>query len=299
MKKLIINLFLLFFATQCTAAPAMYSVDYKLLICLHPLMAMYDPVYGQFLRSDINFTDLKAYESVSKQIVKNSQKAMEQTEEIDKKLTALIVELEKLRMTPREWENPQSAKTQKALSLNQQIENLNAKKDAIWENVMSPKYISKKQSDVIINQVLNEIDSQLINLSKELGGALIIDSDYQAIQLQPKSITDLKVAGGTPMSIRLYQDVLNFEMPEILPMYSDIPENVAAYKKMVMEGLESDIAKVISKSPLYGAIPGLRGRMVLVGSRDFDLTNKVLERIFKSHRVKPDIANKILQQISQ
>lgn len=300
MKKIIFTIILsLFSITHAISAPAMYSVDYKLLICLHPLMANYDPVYGQHLRSDIDLNDLGIQQSIAQQTLKNSMKASEKQKALNEELEKLNAELEKLHMTPADWENSNNSKTQKANSLIKKIYDMQIKIEKVWDDVMNPMYLSKPQSDKITETVLNDIDNQLAILSKELGGALIIDSDYQAVQLAPKSISELRMVGGTGTSIRLYQTLLNTEPPDILPMYKDNPANIATYKKMQEDEMNANIAAVISKSPLYGAVPGLRGRLVLISGKDFDLTTKVLERIFKLHRVKPDIANRILQQIRQ
>ena len=298
MKKIYLLLLLLSCVIPSYSAPAMYSVDYKLCIALHPLMGNYDIVLGRHLRNDVNFDNFATEKAVDAKIQELSVKAEEQSSQIRSQLYKMETELATLE-GKADLSNASYAK--KINSLKQQIASLEAKNQQIWDDTLNPRYYTREQSNQIVANVLKEIDSIIQDFSRKLGGAIIIDSDYQAIQSIPKRITEVRSAGTSPLAVKIYQSVLNasprIDVEKAFEHSPDLAMYRASYNRFYDEDLDKNIIAQISRSPLYGATPGISGRLVLVGSKDFDLTLQVIEKILQKHRVKQDTINRILAQI--
>lgn len=315
--KKIVLLSLLMIACQsaCLAAlPSMYFVDYKLLITLHPKMGNYDMVLERHLRPDVNFTDMERLNAVNEQIASLSMSAHQRVDKLLLELDRVNLELSKLdeRMAGQVAEfdsqkkqfqgdntrKSQSAKVTQLLATRRELDNQIVK---IWDEVMNPLYLSRAQSQQIVESVLEEIDLMLAGLSRQLGGAMIVDSDFQAAQLMPEKITSAPVVGADPLSIRLYQSLLQSnlvgDVPDIYKKNPELAQYASSMRRDIEQAFDRNIAMQISKSPLFGRAAGLRGRLVLAGAQNNDLTRQVLENIFKKYAVRADIATRILSQI--
>lgn len=296
------------------AAPAMYSVDYKLLIALHPKMANYDMVIERHLRSDVNFADMNQLNALNMRIASLSIAAYQKTEKLLRDKDRVELELARLdnRMTGKiadfdhekmqfQGENTRKSQLLKISQLKAQLSEIDNQTVKIWDEVMNPLYLSRAQSKQVVESVLSEIDLMLEGMSRQMGGALIIDSDFQAIQFAPERITAAPVVGADPLSIRLYQSLLNSDLVGNVPdVYKNDPElarYASAMRKDIEDSFDKNMAKQISKSPLLGKTAGIQGRLVLAGAQGFDLTRQAVENMFKKHGIRADIASRILALI--
>lgn len=296
------------------AAPAMYSVDYKLLVALHPQMANYDMVIERHLRPDVNFADMDRLNAINMQIASLSMQAYQRAEKLMQDLDRVNLDLARMddRMLGKvvefdtekqqfQGDNTRRSQAQKLAQLQAQRSEIENQIVKVWDEVMNPLYLSRAQSKQIVESVLSEIDLMLEGMSRQLGGALIIDSDYQAVQLAPEKITAAPVVGADPLSIRLYQSLLNSDLvgdvPDVYKRDPELSRYASAMRKDIEDSFDRNIAMQISKSPLFGKATGVRGRMVLAGGQDFDLTRQAVENIFKKHGVRADIASRILALI--
>ena len=292
----------------------MYSVDYKLLIALHPRMANYDMVLERHLRSDIDFANMEKVDLINEQIASLSIEANRKAEKlmqdldrlniaisrIDNAITGNLIEFDEERQQFQGDNTRQSQMAKKSqLEVQQrEIENQIVK---IWDEVLNPLYLSKAQSSQIVETALNEIDALLESFSKQLGGAIIIDSDYQAIQFAPDKMSTAPVVGATPLSIRLYQSLLNSDLlgnvPEPYRKDPELARYASGMRRDIEASFDQNIATQISKSPLFAKTTGIRGRMILAGGNNMDLTRQVIESLFKKYAVRAEIASRILSQI--
>lgn len=296
------------------ATPAMYSVDYKLLVALHPQMANYDMVIERHLRPDVNFADMDRLNAINMQIASLSMQAYQRAEKLMQDLDRVNLDLARMddRMLGKvvefdtekqqfQGDNTRRSQAQKLAQLQAQRSEIENQIVKVWDEVMNPLYLSRAQSKQIVESVLSEIDLMLEGMSRQLGGALIIDSDYQAVQLAPEKITAAPVVGADPLSIRLYQSLLNSDLvgdvPDVYKRDPELSRYASAMRKDIEDSFDRNIAMQISKSPLFGKATGVRGRMVLAGGQDFDLTRQAVENIFKKHGVRADIASRILALI--
>lgn len=304
---------LTFSCTPSICAPAMYSVDYKLVIALHPQMGNYDMVIGRHLRNDIDFSDYNVKARVNEEIAKLTKAAQKKSDDIMQKMFELenkISQMEESYSQPTDYmpdmkrfagDNTRKTREKRIEGMKAELKKLNEENIKIWDDVMNPMYYTREQSNRIVTGVLNEIDLILNDISIKRGGALIIDSDYQAIQTAPTKIGSVPAIGGDPLSIRLYQSLISANViPELPGVYKTDPE-LAQYasfaRKDMEESFDKNISTQISKSPLFSAVPGVRGRLVLVGNTDFDLTLEVVEKIFIKHGIRNDVATRILNLI--
>jgi len=295
------------------SAPAMYSVDYKLIIALHPQMGNYDMVMGRHLRNDIDFSDYNVKARVNAEIAKLSIVAQKKSDVLMSKILKLenkIAQMEDSYSKPTDYipttkdfagDNTRKSRNRRIENMKSELKKLNEENIKIWDDVMNPMYYTREQSNNITNRVLNEIDLVLNDISNQKGGALIIDSDYQAIQTAPTKIGGVPAIGADPLSIKLYQSLISANVvPELPGVYKTDPE-LAQYasfaRKDLEESFDKNVSTQISKSPLFANVPGVRGRLVLVGSSDFDLTLEVVEKIFIKHGIRNDVATRILNQI--
>lgn len=301
-------------AAVCLAVPPMYFVDYKLLMALHPKMSNYDMVMERHLRSDINFADAEKLNAVNMQIASLSMLAHQRVEKLTQDMDRVNLELAKVdsgmlgRIADFDTEKgqfqgdntrrSQSAKIAQLQAQRQEIEN---QIDKIWDEVMNPLYLSRSQSRQLVESVLNEIDLMLEGMSRQLGGAIIMDSDYQATQLVSEKNTAAPTVGADPLSIRLYQSLLNSNLVGDVPdVYKRDPELVpyaSAMRRDIEQSFDRNISMQISKSPLLGRALGVRGRLVLVGGQNLDLTRQAVDNIFKKYGIRADIAGRILALI--
>lgn len=316
MKRILLAFFcLLSFALNAQGThPGLYTVDYKLLLALHPKMGNYDMVLERHLRSDINFADMEKLNAINLQVASMSIEANRRVEKLTRELDKIAVELSRIenRMSGNilefddEKKQFQGDNTRRSQMI--KITQLQAKKREIdnqivkiWDDVMNPLYLTRTQSKQIVESVINEVDLLLENFSRQLGGAIILDSDYQSVQFAPERITSSPAVGASPLSVRLYQSLLNSDLVGNVPdLYKSDPE-LARYASGMRRDIEAafdrNIATQISKSPLFSKVPEIRGRLVLAGAQNLDLTKRVLEAVFQKHAVKADIAGRILSQI--
>lgn len=316
MKRVLLAFFcLISFSLYAQGAhPGLYTVDYKLLLALHPKMANYDMVLERHLRSDINFADMERLNAINLQVASMSIEANRRVEKLTREIDKIAIELSRIenRMSGNilefddEKKQFQGDNTRRSQMI--KITQLQAKKREIdnqiikiWDDVMNPLYLTRTQSKQIVEGVINEVDLLLENFSRQLGGAIILDSDYQSVQFAPERITSSPAVGASPLSVRLYQSLLNSDLVGNVPdLYKSDPE-LARYASGMRRDIEAafdrNIATQISKSPLFSKVPEIRGRLVLAGAQNLDLTRRVLEAVFQKHAVKADIASRILSQI--
>lgn len=316
MKKGLLIIMFLVAATAYAQSgnSGLYTVDYKLLLALHPKMASYDMVLERHLRSDINFADMERLNAINIQVASLSIEANRRVEKLTREIDKIAIELSRIenRMIGNTLEfdnekqqyhgdNTQRSQIIKITQLKakqREIENQIVK---IWDEVMNPLYLSRAQTKKIVDSVISEIDLLLESFSRQLGGAVILDSDYQAVQVAPKRITSSPAVGASPLSVRLYQSLLNSDLVGDVPdVYKNDPElsrYASGMRRDIEAAFDKNIATQISKSPLFSNVPDIRGRLVLAGGQELDITKKVLESIFQKHAVRADIANRILSQI--
>ncbi|GAB4278186.1 MAG: hypothetical protein Kow0029_21390 [Candidatus Rifleibacteriota bacterium] len=303
-----------FIQTVAWAVPPMYIVDYKLLLGLHPRLSNYDLVLERHLRSDIDFSDMNLVNEINKKIASNSIIANRKVEELQKQIDRLVYEKSRLenKMTGAvveyneglgryEGDSSRNHQQRKAEEIDRDIASLQSKIDQIWDDVMSPLYLSKAQSKKIVESVLSEIDLMLEQFSTQLGGAVIVDRDYIASDLHYDHITAAPCVGADPLSIRLYQSLLHSDLlgtvPEPYKRDPELRKYASTMRKDIEDGFDRNISMQISKQPLYGKLLGLRGRLFLAGAQNLDITRQVLEKIFAKYSVRSDIAARILAQV--
>lgn len=316
LNNFIITAFLLFFVLSSSiyANPPMYTVDYKLLIGLHPKMASYDLVLERHLRPGIDFSDMNRVNEINMKIASNSIVANRKIEGLQREIDRFALEKSKIqnKMTGAMLEfneeigkfpgdSSRKHQARKVSTIDRDIEIAQAKIDLIWDEVMSPLYLSKTQSRKIVASTLSEIDLLLEQFSSQLGGAVIIDSDFSSVQLNPQKLTAAPSVGADPLSIRLYQSLLHSQLigdvPEPYKKDPELRKYASRMRKDIEEGFDKNISMQISKQPLFGKILGLHGRLFLAGNKNMDITRQVLGKIFTKHAVRSDIAARILAQI--
>ena len=316
MKRILVIISLLL--TVClnaqTANSGLYTVDYKLLLALHPKMASYDMVLERHLRSDINFADMERLNAINMQVASLSIEANRRVEKLACDLDKVAIELSRVenRMSGNildfdddkkqfDGDNTRRSQIVKITQLKAQQREIENQIVKIWDEVMNPLYLTKAQTKQIVDGVINEIDLLLENFSRQLGGAVILDSDYQSVQFAPQRITSSPAVGASPLSVRLYQSLLNSDLIGDVPdVYKNDPElsRYASGMRLDIEAaFDRNIATQISKSPLYSKVPEMRGRFVLAGAQNIDITRRVLDSLFQKHAVRADIATRILSQI--
>ncbi len=296
------------------AAPAMYFVDYKLLVAMHPKMGNFDMVLERHLRSDINFADMDQLNAVNMQVASLSMQAHQRVETLMRDLDRVDLELAKIeeKVTGQtsefdnergrfQGDNTRQAQQTKIAQLQGQRQQIDGKIVQVWDEVLNPLYLSRAQSKQIVESVLAEIDLMLEAMARQLGGAVIMDSDYQAMPIIPQKVTSAPVVGADPLSIRLYQALLNSnlvgDVPEFYKRDPQLAQYASAMRRDIEQSFDRNIAGQISKSPLFGLAVRPRGRMVLAGGQNLDLTRQALEQIFKKYAVRADIAARILALI--
>ncbi len=316
MKRFV--LLLLCLITAVTSAQSvnsgLYTVDYKLLLALHPKMASYDMVLERHLRSDLNFADMERLNNINMQVASLSIEANRRVEKLTREIDKVAIELSRIenRMIGNTLEyddeknqfhgdntrRSQIIKITQLKAKKREIENQIVK---VWDEVMNPLYLTRAQTKRIVDSVVNEVDLLLEGFSRQLGGAVILDSDYQSVQFSPQRITSSPAVGASPLSVRLYQSLLNSDLIGDVPdLYKSDPElsrYASGMRRDIEAAFDRNIATQISKSPLFSNVPDISGRLVLAGSQDLDITKKVLESIFQKHAVRADIASRILSQL--
>lgn len=296
------------------AVPPMYFVDYKLLVSLHPKMANYDMVLERHLRSDVNFSNMDQLNAVNLQIASLSMAAHQRVETIMRDLDRVNLELSRLneRMTGQiaefdsekkqfQGDNTRKSQATKIAQLMAQRGEIENRVVKVWDEVLNPLYLSRAQSSQIVEATLNEIDLMLEGMSRQLGGAIIMDSDYQATQIVPAKVTAAPVVGADPLSIRLYQSLLNSDLvgdvPDVYKRDPEMAKYASAMRRDIEQSFDRNIAMQMSKSPLFGHAAGVRGRLVLAGGQNVDLTRQAVEQILKKYGIRADITNRILALI--
>ncbi|EKD81319.1 MAG: hypothetical protein ACD_39C01862G0006, partial [uncultured bacterium] len=240
MKRILVILSLLL--TAClnaqTTNSGLYTVDYKLLLALHPKMASYDMVLERHLRSDLNFADMEKLNAINMQVASLSIEANRRTEKLTRDLDKIAIELSRIenRMSGNTLEfdeekkqfdgdNTQRSQIVKITQLQAQRREIENQIVKVWDDVMNPLYLTKGQTKQIVDGVISEIDLLLENFSRQLGGAVILDSDYQSVQFAPQRITSSPAVGASPLSVRLYQSLLNSDLIGDVPdVYKSDPE---------------------------------------------------------------------------
>lgn len=314
-KALIITVFMVFCQIiPAMAAPAMYFVDYKLLVALHPKMGNFDMVLERHLRSDINFADMDQLNAINLQVASLSLQAHQRVETLMRDLDRVDLELAKVEEKVAgqisefdnergqfQGDNTRRSQQAKIAQLYEQRRQIDGKIVQVWDEVLNPLYLSRAQSKQIVESVLAEIDLILETMARQLGGAVIMDSDYQAMPIIPEKVTAAPVVGADPLSIRLYQSLLHSnlvgDVPEFYKRDPQLAQYASAMRRDIEQSFDRNIAGQISKSPLFGQVIRPRGRMVLAGGQSLDLTRQALEQVFKKYAVRADIAARILALI--
>lgn len=314
-KALIITVFMVFCQIiPAMAAPAMYFVDYKLLVALHPKMGNFDMVLERHLRSDINFADMDQLNAINLQVASLSLQAHQRVETLMRDLDRVDLELAKVEEKVAgqisefdnergqfQGDNTRRSQQAKIAQLYEQRRQIDGKIVQVWDEVLNPLYLSRAQSKQIVESVLAEIDLMLETMARQLGGAVIMDSDYQAMPIIPEKVTAAPVVGADPLSIRLYQSLLHSnlvgDVPEFYKRDPQLAQYASAMRRDIEQSFDRNIAGQISKSPLFGQVIRPRGRMVLAGGQSLDLTRQALEQVFKKYAVRADIAARILALI--
>lgn len=316
MKRILVILSLLLTAglNAQTTNSGLYTVDYKLLLALHPKMASYDMVLERHLRSDLNFADMEKLNAINMQVASLSIEANRRTEKLTRDLDKIAIELSRIenRMSGNTLEfdeekkqfdgdNTQRSQIVKITQLQAQRREIENQIVKVWDDVMNPLYLTKGQTKQIVDGVISEIDLLLENFSRQLGGAVILDSDYQSVQFAPQRITSSPAVGASPLSIRLYQSLLNSDLigdvPDVYKSDPELSRYASSMRSDIEAAFDRNIATQISKSPLLSNVPEIRGRFVLAGAQNIDITRKVLESLFQKHAVRADIASRILSQV--
>ncbi|HOY66500.1 MAG TPA: hypothetical protein PLP29_06395 [Candidatus Ozemobacteraceae bacterium] len=295
-------------------APGMYVVNYGLLLALHPAMSNFDMVLGRHLRSDLPFQDQSAMARLTDQINALAAKARTETEQVQTEIDKLV--LQKTDLENRIGQNvvefnqergtftgeqTRQIQMQKLGELDRSVAALQARQNKIWDDVMNPLYLPREYSQKLLEQTLAQIDGLLGEVSRARGGAMILDSDFVRVQPRPVSIPVAHSTGADPLSIRLFQSLLQSDLvgrvPDVYLQNPELRQYGAAMKRQIEESFDRNVAAQISKSPLYDELIGARSRLFLAGSGSFDLTREVLAELYRRNQVKPDIAQRILNRI--
>ncbi len=294
--------------------PVMYSIDYKMTLALHPLMANYDLVLGRHLRGEIAFHDTKVMNEVNARINQLNAAAQPRIKSLQKKFDLLAIERSKVgeRMQAMvgqanaergTFDQVQTNKAQKGkiADLDRQMVEIQAQMQAAQDEVLDPIYLTRAQSKERINQALTEIDHLLANISAQRGGAIIIDRDFvRPTPLQSQQINTAATVGADPLSINLFQKVLTGDLvariPEVYQKDPELQRYAAQMRAQMATGFDRNVATQMSKAPLYAAIPAT-GRLFLVGGEQADLTRQVITEIYRQHNVRTEVAQRILAAI--
>lgn len=298
----------------CQSIPGIFTVDYKLLLALHPSMSNFDLVLGRHLRSDVSFQDMNNLNEQNKkmnalnsqikkkvdEIQKEIDKLLLQKGDIEKRVLGNVIEYnsEQRKYTSQET---RAIQEKKISEYDKKILELESKKTELFDSVLDPLYITRQQSNDRINKALAQIDSVLQNLSRQHGGAMIIDRDFTRVMTAPKSVHQSHEAGADPLSIRVFQAILEMKLtPNIPDIYLNKPElrQLANRAKTDLEAsFDKNVAAQISKSPQFNAALSQWGRFFLVGAEKADLTKLALDEIYKLNNINPDFARRIISQV--
>ncbi|MFZ2961272.1 MAG: hypothetical protein WA705_30725 [Candidatus Ozemobacteraceae bacterium] len=294
--------------------PGMFTVEYKLLLALHPYMSNFDIVLGRHLRSDVNYKDPTALSEINKKINALSVKAGEQTPAIQKEIDKLRLQISDIQQRSQSiigvanaerggftGQNTQQIQKAKISELERQVLALEEKREAVSEATLDPLYLSRAQSRERINQALTQIDAILEAFSRQRGGAIIVDRDFVRVQIPAQHIPSVQEAGADPLTIALYQSLLEADfIGKVPPRYLSDPELRPYANKMVTQlagSFDRGVAGQIARAPLSAKLLGIRGRLFLTGTSGTDLTREILAEIFRQNRIPNEISQRILAQI--
>jgi|GEM_PF-1476191 len=294
-----------------TPVPGMFTVDYKLLVALHPSMANFDLVLGRHLRTDIPFQDQEGMAKLSREINALSVKARAEADKIQKDIDKLLLQKADLenRMSHNVVEfhqekgtltgaSTQKIQGQKLGEVAQRVAALHEQQNKVWDDVMNPLYLPRPQSHQLVEKALAEIDSFLDEASRSHGGAMIIDRDFVRVQVPSTSIPQAHTTGADPLSIRLFQSLLQTDLvgkvPEFYLKNPDLQRYAGTMRQQMEQSFDRNVAAQISKAPLFETVLGMRGGLFLTGAERADLTRSILTQIYQKHKIKTDVAQRIL-----
>jgi len=225
-------------ASQAVPVPGMYVVNYGLLVTLHPAMANFDMVLGRHLRTDLPFQDQAAMARLTDQINALSARARAEADQVQTEIDKLLLQKTDLEnrlgqnvveFNPERGtftgEQTRQIQLQKMRELDRSVAALQERQNRIWDDVMNPLYMPRAYSQKLVEQTLAQIDALLEEFSRARGGAMILDSDFVRVQPRPTSIPVAHTTGADPLSIRLFQSLLQSDLVGRVPdVYLQNPE---------------------------------------------------------------------------
>lgn len=295
-------------ATVAGAVPPVFTVDYKLLFLLHPKMAEFDLTLGRHLKPGVKVYDQATRDALAKEMETlnvEAKKAVEAQQQVIVKLSQEQVE-GGLRVAPTAsqtapmllWEAEQARKAE----LQKRIDEARRVQEEALDRVFDPMYLPRSESRAVIEAVLSEIDAELERVSEAKGGALILDADFVRAAPVPTRYHATINPSLDLVDIGLRQSLLeyNFATEKMPELYTKRPELQLKFAEAMhrLKGFESGIATTLSRYPGVAAALGARGRLILAGGKQHDLTREILGEMYKKNRVREDVASRILDLVT-
>lgn len=300
-------------AASASAIPPMYTVDYKLLVLLHPKMAEFDLTLGRHLKPGVQVSDQKTRDALAREMEALNVEAKKTVDLQQQVIAKLSQEQSEAGAAMRSrvidvkpgstasaalpvvmWEEEQKRRA----ALQKRIDDARHLQEEALDRVFDPMYLTRAESQAIIDGALAEVDGLLERLSEEKGGALILDADFVRgapvpVRFHPAVSPCLDLVNiGLRQSLLEY-DFSNDKMPDL---YTKRPELQAKFAEAMqrMKGFESGIATTLSHYPGVAAALGARGRLILAGGKQQDLTRQVLGDLYKKYQVRDEVTSKLL-----
>jgi hypothetical protein len=316
--------------------PGMYTVNYKMLFLFHPLMADFDLQLGRHLRKDVKLEDQKVMQNVQAQMTALNKGAMKAIAELQRKIELLQVDLDNLdyrkkglvesrladtagkkagarplppslkkleaglAVASEPWKVVQAAKDE----LQKEIDALRKAQSEAYDSVYDPMYLSRSESEARVGRAIREIDGLLENYSRQHGNAVIVDADFVTTATPPQEFRSTLENCSNYLTIGLRQKLLDFDLTlreEIPPLYAQSSESRDMYVQAMVQPKKLDemVSRTVSKMPWVQAALATRGRLLLVGGDQADITVEILRGLFAAHKVKDDVAKRILELVPE
>lgn len=288
------------------AIPPVYTVDYKLLFLFHPKMAEFDLTLGRHLKPGVKTFDPGSREALSREMERLNVEA-KKTVEAQQQLIAQWTQEQLeggMHSNPSASASPvlllETEKKRKA-ELQARIDSAKRIQEEALDRVFDPMYLSRDESRSIMEGVLTEIDTELERMSQVRGGALILDADFVEATPVPRRFHPSAIPCLDLVDIGLRQSLLDHDFtPGQMPvLYTQRPELQLKFAEAMqrLKGFEDGVATTLSRYPGVAAVLGARGRLILAGGKDQDLTREVFAELYRKHQIRPEVAAKILELV--
>jgi len=286
------------------------SVDYTLVLALHPRMAWYDFSVQRFYRSNIPMNNESELEKLRKKAAAVTLEMKSSVERVDRERNRILKEMTDLELSRKNTINTM-LKENKDVTLISKSYDLKstrlakeyADKEKEYEKVRNAGldvfYLNRTDSDNYLSSIMSEIDQILKQLSRERGNIAIIDRSFliaPATTYQPPTA----IPGFGLLGSQLYAQLLKTDFS--VPKGSDAPETPPDHIQRVVTGIEGrfkeDLEKVLTQIPaLHPIVANVRPRFFLAGGED--LTMLVIQQVFKLNKVPAEIEQRVLRLLPQ